>query len=190
MKYLFFDTETTGLPKNWKAPVSDLNNWPRLVQLAYAIYDDKGVKLEEGNHIIKPVGFIIPEESTRVHGISQDEALLRGENLADVLTDFQQKMKGGCILVAHNIAFDEKIMGAEYLRTIKSNPMVGRPKICTMESTIHFCAIPGNYGLKYPSMQELHRKLFGIGFEDAHDAFVDVNAMVKCFFALRQKGMI
>lgn len=24
--YLFFDTETTGLPRNWKAPVSDLNN--------------------------------------------------------------------------------------------------------------------------------------------------------------------
>jgi len=33
--YLFFDTETTGLPKNWKAPIEDLNNWPRLVQLAW-----------------------------------------------------------------------------------------------------------------------------------------------------------
>ncbi len=190
MKYLFFDTETTGLPKNWKAPVSDLNNWPRLVQLAYAIYDDKGVKLDSGNHIIKPEGYVIPEESTRVHGISQEQALTQGEPLADVLKAFHQKMKESNVLVAHNIAFDEKIMGAEFLRATKNNPMVGRPKICTMESTIHFCAIPGNYGLKYPSMQELHRKLFGCGFEDAHDAFVDVNAMVKCFFALRQKGMI
>ena len=27
--YLFFDTETTGLPKRWNAPVTDLENWPR-----------------------------------------------------------------------------------------------------------------------------------------------------------------
>ena len=32
--YLFFDTETTGLPRNYKAPSSDTRNWPRLVQLA------------------------------------------------------------------------------------------------------------------------------------------------------------
>ncbi len=32
--YLFFDTETTGLPRNWHAPASDLANWPRLIQLA------------------------------------------------------------------------------------------------------------------------------------------------------------
>ena len=38
--YLFFDTETTGLPRNWSAPVSDLNNWPRLVQIAWIFYKD------------------------------------------------------------------------------------------------------------------------------------------------------
>ncbi len=190
MKYLFFDTETTGLPQNWKAPVSALNNWPRLVQLAYAIYDENGVKLSEGNHIIKPEGFTIPEDSTRVHGITQEHAMLEGEPLTDVLTTFRQKMKESNILVAHNIAFDEKIMGAEYLRITKSNPLDGRPKLCTMESTLHYCAIPGNYGFKYPSMQDLHKKLFGAGFEDAHDAYVDVNAMVRCFFELRKRGMI
>ncbi|HET7116363.1 MAG TPA: hypothetical protein VFI29_07720 [Hanamia sp.] len=36
--YLFFDTETTGLPKNWKAPVADLNNWPRLSELHYKLF--------------------------------------------------------------------------------------------------------------------------------------------------------
>lgn len=190
MKYLFFDTETTGLPKNWKAPVTDLNNWPRLVQLAYVVYDEMGNKLKAANHIIKPVGFTIPQESTKIHGITQEQALTEGEPLEDVLNSFLSVMKEGCILVAHNIAFDEKILGAEYLRTIKRNPLDGRPKICTMESTIHFCALPGNYGFKYPSMQDLHKKLFDCGFEDAHDAFVDVNAMVRCFFELRKRGMI
>ena len=44
--YLFFDTETTGLPKRWNAPVTDLENWPRLVQLAWIMYDDRGNMLE------------------------------------------------------------------------------------------------------------------------------------------------
>ncbi len=37
--YVFFDTETTGLPLNWKAPVTELENWPRLIQLAYIVYN-------------------------------------------------------------------------------------------------------------------------------------------------------
>ena len=57
--YLFFDTETTGLPKNWKAPVTDLNNWPRLVQLAYLFYDKNGNIISKGDHIVKPEGFTI-----------------------------------------------------------------------------------------------------------------------------------
>ncbi len=35
--YLIFDTETTGLPKNYNAPLTDADNWPRLVQLAQSL---------------------------------------------------------------------------------------------------------------------------------------------------------
>ena len=63
--YLFFDTETTGLPRNWKAPVTDLNNWPRLVQLAYLLYDNKGNKISGGDFIIKPNGFTIPTDASK-----------------------------------------------------------------------------------------------------------------------------
>lgn len=58
--YLFFDTETTGLPKRWNAPVTDLENWPRLVQLAWIMYDDRGNMLESRDVIVKPEGFTIP----------------------------------------------------------------------------------------------------------------------------------
>ena len=40
--YLIFDTETTGLPKRWDAPLNDLDNWPRCVQVAWQIHDNKG----------------------------------------------------------------------------------------------------------------------------------------------------
>jgi DNA polymerase III subunit epsilon len=56
--YLFFDTETTGLPNNWKASVTDFNNWPRLVQLAYLHYDNDGNKISEGDFITKPNGLL------------------------------------------------------------------------------------------------------------------------------------
>ena len=39
MKILFFDTETTGVPRNYNAPSTDTDNWPRMVQLGYIIYD-------------------------------------------------------------------------------------------------------------------------------------------------------
>ena len=44
--YLIFDTETTGLPLNWKAPLTDFNNWPRMVQLAWQIHDKTGDLVE------------------------------------------------------------------------------------------------------------------------------------------------
>ena len=58
--YLFFDTETAGLPRNRKAPVSDLNNWPRLVQIAWLLYDNSGSPVKSSDYIIKPEGFAIP----------------------------------------------------------------------------------------------------------------------------------
>jgi hypothetical protein len=83
--YLFFDTETTGLPKNWKAPISDLNNWPRLVQLAYLFYDSTGNLISKGDFIIKPEGFIIPLDSSKIHGITTERALREGKSLVSIL---------------------------------------------------------------------------------------------------------
>ena len=94
--YLFFDTETTGLPKNWKAPVTDLTNWPRMVQLAYLLYDKNGNKISEGDHIIKPEGFSIPTSSSQIHGISNEIAKRDGKAVLAVLEEFQSLIKISC----------------------------------------------------------------------------------------------
>jgi DNA polymerase-3 subunit epsilon len=52
--YLFFDTETTGLPKNWKAPVTDLENWPRMIQIAWILCDEAGNKLDTQFILLNP----------------------------------------------------------------------------------------------------------------------------------------
>ena len=188
--YLFFDTETTGLPKNWKAPVTDLNNWPRLVQLAYLYYDNNGNKIAGGDFIIKPEGFTIPAEVSKIHGISTERALKEGQPILDVLNSFQSLIEQATYLVAHNMAFDEKIVGAEFLRNGMTNSIPSKKKICTMERTTNFCAIPGPYGYKWPKLSELHYKLFSANFDEAHNAAVDITATAKCFWELKRLGKI
>ncbi len=79
--YLIFDTETTGLPKNWRAPISDTNNWPRCVQIAWQLHDELGNLIESNSYLIKPDGYDIPYESEKIHGISTQLAELEGEKL-------------------------------------------------------------------------------------------------------------
>ena len=38
--FLIFDTETTGLPKRWNAPLTDSDNWPRCIQIAWQLHDN------------------------------------------------------------------------------------------------------------------------------------------------------
>ena len=188
--YLFFDTETTGLPKNWKAPITDLDNWPRMIQLAYLLSDSDGVRISGGNFIIKPVGFTIPDEAAQIHGISTERAQKEGKDLQVVLRDFQAAVDQAKCLVAHNMSFDEKIVGAEFLRNKMQDSLPAKRKICTMQSATNYCAISGPYGYKWPKLAELHCKLFQTGFEEAHNAAADVSAMTKCFWELKRLGII
>lgn len=188
--FLFFDTETTGLPRNWKAPVTDLNNWPRLVQLAFLLYDRAGNKIKGGDFIIKPEGFTIPIDASRVHRITTERALSEGQPLSSVLLTFQELIYQSDVLIAHNMSFDEKIVGAEFLRVGMHNSIPDKNKICTMQSTTNFCAINGPYGYKWPKLSELHYKLFRTEFEEAHNAAADINATAKCFWELKRIGKI
>jgi DNA polymerase III epsilon subunit-like protein len=190
--YLFFDTETTGLPRNWNAPVDDLDNWPRLVQLAWEFYKD-GVKISVGNYIIKPEGFWIPAETSSIHGITTERAEREGTDLQTVLEEFKNLVAKSDFLVAHNISFDEKIIGAEFLRKNIQNNIDEKNKICTKEIATDFCAIPNTNGrtsFKWPKLSELHIKLFGIEFKDSHNAMADVTATSKCFFEMKNRNII
>ncbi len=188
--YLFFDTETTGLPRNWKAPVTDLNNWPRLVQLAYLLYDEDGNQISGGDFIIKPDGFIIPADVSLIHGITHQRAVNEGQPVLAVLQHFNSLIEQANWLVAHNMSFDEKIVGSEFLRNGMKNNIPFKNRICTMERSTNFCGIPGPYGYKWPKLSELHYKLFKTNFEEAHNAAVDITATARCFWELRRLGKI
>ncbi len=188
--YLFFDTETTGLPKNWKVPVSDLDNWPRMIQIAWILCDEQGNRIEADDFIIQPENFTIPVEASRVHGISTEKAIEEGVKLEDVLQKFNAVVERADYIVAHNISFDEKIVGAEFLRKQIPSDFNYKKQLCTMQAATNYCKIRGPYGYKWPKLSELHIKLFGENFEEAHNAAADINATEKCFWEMRRLGLI
>lgn len=188
--YLFFDTETTGLPKNYKAPVTNSANWPRMVQLAWHMYDNNGLQVDSQDYIIKPENYTIPVEASKIHRITTERALSEGENLEKVLLLFNEQITKTDFLVAHNIGFDEKILGAEFFRKKIESQLLKKKKICTMLASVDYCRIPGNYGFKWPKLAELHHALFGKDFEEAHDAAADIKATALCFWELKKRGVI
>ena len=185
--YLFFDTETTGLPKDDNAPASNIRNWPRLVQLAWILTDKEGNMLSSSCNIIKPDGFTIPDDAAKVHGINTYKAMREGKPLRSVIGDFLKSAEKARCLVGHNVVFDQKVIGAELCRLGIKDTISTVKAICTMEVGKDFCKIPGGYyGYKPPKLQELHQKLFGTTFDNAHDAMADVKATKRCFFELKR----
>lgn len=190
MYYLFIDTETTGIPANYQAPASDSKNWPRLVQVAWVLTDGHASQLESAEYIIKPDGFTIPADAARIHGITTAKALAQGSDLGSILQTLKEKIEFASVLVAHNMQFDEKILGAEFLRRGFPNIIETKERICTMRSSTDYCQIAGPYGYKWPSLIELHRKLFKKPIPGSHTALADTRACAACFFELRRLGVL
>jgi len=189
MRILFFDTETSGLPKNWNAPVEQIENWPRLVQIAWQIYDLQGKLIEEKEYVIKPNGFDIPIEASNVHKITTQKAHEIGVDLNLILDIFSNEIKDSDLLVAHNYSFDYSIIGSELLRNGLENTLKNKEYICTMKSSTDFCNISGPYGNKWPKLEELYDILFNETF-NAHNALDDIRATARCFWELQKKNII
>ena len=185
--YLIFDTETTGLPKKWDAPLTDFDNWPRCIQIAWQLHDEMGNLVEHQDYLVQPEGFNIPFDAEKIHGISTELAQQEGLPLQNVLEKFQQALLRSKFIVGQNVGFDLNIMGAEFLREGLDNPMEAFPILdtCT-EKTAELCKLPGGrYGrFKLPTLTELHQELFNQPFSEAHNATADVEATTRCFLEL------
>ncbi len=191
MTIVFFDTETTGLPRDYNAPSSKLDNWPRLVQLAWVVSDYDGNVISSENHIIIPNGFEIPSISAAIHGITTSIAKSKGENLIDVIDKFLCVLQNATAIAGHNISFDQHIVEAEILRCGRSNILKDMPSYCTMKLSANYCNIlNSNKEVKWPSLQELHYKLYREKFEGTHNAMADIKATHRCFFTLVKLGVI
>ena len=178
-----FDIETTGLiPKglNWK---TDYMGFPHIVQIAWKRSDEHHIH----NYIIKPEGYIIPDESIKIHGITNEEANKTGIDFGIVMLIFIRDCLIAEKIIGHNIYFDTSIIKANIKRynTGIDAAIIALHKdkrIDTMMKTIKFCGLKQKDGKKpkFPSLEELYFKLFNETF-DAHNAVNDVRATEKCY---------
>ena len=191
--FIVFDTETTGLPKNWNAPVSDSDNWPRCIQLAWQLHDDNGKLINNKSFLIKPVDFDIPYESEKVHGISTELAKQDGVDLSDVIDKFLFDLDKAKYLVGHNVKFDINIIAAELYRLGIVSKFSDLKVIdtCT-ETTANLCKIKGGRAgkFKYPTLIELYDFLFNDSFDQAHNASADVEATARSFLELIRSNIL
>lgn len=188
--FLFFDTETNGKALDFNAPVDDLDNWPRIAQLGWQVYNVSHELISEGSYLIKPDGWEIPQEQFFIdNNMSTERCEEFGIPISEALEKFLADLTKSKFLIAHNLSFDINVVGAELIRLNKSIPS-DITQICTMKASTDFCAIKARWGFKWPTLTELHTKLFNEGFEGAHDALDDVKACARSFFKLEELGII
>jgi len=192
--YLFFDVETTGLPKNYNlSPVQHPDNWPHIVEMAWALCESNGNIITQQSHLITPELYKeLPSIITDITGITKDELIFKGTPLRSVLDKFLTDLDKATYTVAHNISFDVQVTIAELIRLkdIQYKKLISTPRICTMQLGTDLCKIPkGNMGYKWPKLSELYQFLFNEVFKDAHRALPDVLAEIKCFFEMIERGV-
>ncbi|MFZ8962793.1 MAG: DNA polymerase III subunit alpha [Schleiferiaceae bacterium] len=189
--YLVFDTETTGLPQRWNAPIEDVDNWPRVVQLAWQLHAADGSLMEAKDFLVRPEGFNIPFGAQKVHGISTQLAQSQGHPMSEVLDAFEAALAQTRYMIGHNLRFDLQVMGAEFVRLTRNHGKLQLPVLdtCT-QATAQVTQIVGGKGsgFKIPKLTELHAHLFSDDFAEAHNASADVEASARCFWELVRRG--
>jgi len=190
--YIIFDTETTGLPRNWNAPITDTDNWPRVVQIAWQLHDEMGRLIESKDYLIQPEGYDIPYDAEAIHGISTELAQKDGVSLEEALVEFNDALLKAKFVVGQNVKFDTNVTRCEFHRLGIETPMNAMSVLdtCT-ETTAKLCMIPGGRGgrFKLPTLTELHEFLFQEKFNEAHNATADVEATTRCFLELIRRGV-
>lgn len=196
-RILFIDTETDGLPMEYAGDGQhNPDEWPHIVQIAWLLADDEGHTLSSDSRIIKPEGFIIPDEVAAIHGITTERALQEGQPRKKVMRKVQDLLGRAYFIVAHNLVFDANVVAAEMSRCGIHTNILLYDAFCTMVGTTDLCKLPfpdgtaSNGQYKWPKLTELHEFLFGESFTGAHDALTDVKATARCFWELYKRRLI
>lgn len=189
---LVFDTETSDLPRDWRRPATDVDNWPHLVQIAWLVCDLRLKVKSKYAALIRPDGWVIASGAERVHGISTKKASRRGVPVEAVLPAFDAELQAAGLVIAHNLEFDQAIMTAEFVRAGMPHHFDEVEGFCTMRGLTAYCQLtPKKYGeYKWPKLGELHAICTGKAHTGAHDAMGDAEAVVRCLGALRRTGAL
>ncbi len=185
---LFLDTETSGIPGSLTAPISELDNWPFVLQIAWLIYSREGQLIKQENLFIHEEDIHIKQSSINIHGITKQELQHKGQERKQVMDLFAKDLqKYTPMIIGHFIEFDSKMVQVAFLRSGLEDSISSLQHFCTMLSTKIYTRLPQN---TFPKLENLYLGLFGEQLQDTHNAINDAQATARCFFELQKKGEI
>lgn len=194
MKAIFYDTETTGLPL-WDQP-SDDPRQPHLVQLAAHLVDLETRKtVASMNVIVRPQGWIIPEDVAQLHGITTEHAADVGVT-EDIALGMFRELHGQRLRIAHNESFDMRIIRIalkRYTDEATADAWKAMPAECTQALSTPILKLPptermraaGRYHYKSANLSEAYKHFTGQELQNAHSALADVEACMAVYFAIK-----
>jgi len=197
MRFLCYDTETSGLVHD-RLPIEHPSQ-PNLVQLAMLLLDEDARELAAVSVIIKPNGWVIPDQAANVHGITTELANAVGVPHVLAVAMFTNLRSLADYTVAHNRAFDERVMATAIHRTGKTPAHPGPAQhFCTKDLATLVLNLPPTAKMKAagfnkpkpPTLGECYLHLFGETLEGAHSAMVDTRACARVFFRLRKDAQV
>lgn len=191
---LVYDTETTGMWDFKAPPIAD--HQPHIVQLAFVLFYD-GIPVRSEAYLIKSE-FKSDPGAEAVHGKTMEIRDQFGISYLHAMRCFMSAVFVSNLLVAHNEAFDSKVINRALYHVqpvIEEKPhptfQFGSVEaFCTMNAATSLCALPGSRGgYKWPKLIEAYKLLVDEkGFDGAHDALADVMACAKLYFKLKEMG--
>jgi|UniRef100_A0A6C0BHK5 DNA polymerase III epsilon subunit-like protein len=186
-----FDVETTGLPKfekkrKYPSPenLSAFEN-ARLLSISWIISHNATV-VEQAYFIVKPEDFFVNEESTKIHGITHEQACNDGVNIRKVLIRIHEAFQKCKNIIAHNIDFDKSILTSEFYRYDMQEALHcfnSKKLVCTMKKGKQLMGSKA-----FPKLGALYKYLYGDEIQNAHNAQYDTLYCYKCFVKLFPKN--
>jgi len=184
---IIIDTETTGLTELSFANRFNYKQWPRMVQIAWAIVEEGSIS-ERETHLIQPDGFTIPATATQIHGINQERAEESGVPIIEALQKLKTAFDTCDSIIAHNLSYDLGIIESEALRQ-KFPVKLPEQRICTMHlGQQYLIRAKGVRQGGYPKLSQLYEILLGFSYSHPHDAGSDVTACFHVYKKLKQLG--
>jgi DNA polymerase III epsilon subunit-like protein len=195
-----FDTETTGLPA-FKLP-SDAPSQPHLVDICALLYTPEGELVDSFEAMIKPDGWVIPDEVAAIHGITTEMALEQGIPEMEALGGFLNVYMRAGLRVAHNCSFDDRIMRIAIMRIIgteAADAFKVEPSYCTALMSKPICQLPPTERMKQtnfrnsfktPTVAEALRHFYGEELIGGHRARPDTEACARIYFAMNPAAAV
>lgn len=170
----FLDCETTGIGPD-----------ARVIQLGIDLCHFDGRTVASMNCIVNQMVPSHPR-AVEVHGITDERQAAEGLDRTIAAQIASILLAQATIVIGHNVPFDIEMVGYSFPGIMLSH----KESYCTMRRMTDRVKIPAaRGGYKWPKLVEAYRWAFKEDFDNAHDAWADVQACKRLYFWCKENGL-